>query len=983
MNDPRGSKWRKWDLHVHAPSTKLSNGYGNPTEEVWNRFISKLENSDVYAFGITDYFSIDGYKYLKERIQEDGILQGKVIFPNIEFRLLSASNKEKDFIQIHVIFDNSLPKDEIERFLQKLNTIYKKDNGTNYTCSSEDLAEIGYEKACVHFPEIERSLQETFGNEKGYLIVGVSNGYGGIRPPKGSPRSEGIADEIDRFSDCFFGRAADRKYFLNEGRYPDAIKKAVISGSDIHSFDDLDSLLGNQFYVDGKIIRDITWIKADLTFNGLKQLIYEPELRVFIGNRPEKCQIIDSAPHLFIESISILNDSGDNHEWFDRIKKIPLNFDLVSIIGNKGSGKSALADIVSMAGNCTNESFSFLNPDKFLSVLESSKYRGLIQMRDGNPNQKPFSEPRFNWADSPKVIYLSQSFVRELCESEETSDLQNEINRVVFDHVPDELKQEVGTFNEMVARATSSLTERIDLLRLKVSDCNKKIVQREESKNPKFRESKLSSLKDKQRELETHRKNKPLEIPQPNNTSNAPTIAKIKDLRADADKLEVEIESLKREIVTVTKDEQAMKDLRDQIVSVERNVAEVVGAIDQSEVAKKYGIVGKEILTLTITTSLIVKSLDAMKIAVGAKREKRDILEASRKSLIKEIDTLQLQLSSTEKAYQSYIDRLSVWIAKEKQIIGKDSHDRETIKNLEQWIDYIDNRLDGDLKKLYSERSELASEILKLIFETRETLDEFYAGVKDYSAIIREEEGITPEEFIGFKSEIRISQRFNSSFLENVNQKHRGVFYGLESGRKELQGLVSKLNTNSIEEIASFPVLLLDRLTAVQGMGGIIEQDQLKEGVTKQSFYDFLFGFDYLETDSEITYSGKKIANLSPGEKGTLLLIFYLLMDLDRRPIIIDQPEENLDNETVFKVLVPLVKRVKSERQIIIVTHNPNLAVVCDSEQIIKSSIAKQNKNLVTYSSGSIESTKIRESVINVLEGTEAAFANRRQKYEL
>ena len=151
----------------------------------------------------------------------------------------------------------------------------------------------------------------------------------------------------------------------------------------------------------------------------------------------------------------------------------------------------------------------------------------------------------------------------------------------------------------------------------------------------------------------------------------------------------------------------------------------------------------------------------------------------------------------------------------------------------------------------------------------------------------------------------------------------------------------------------------------------------------KLDLYDFVYGFNYLDPKFNITYGGKIIDFLSPGEKGTLLLIFYLLIDKDKRPIIIDQPEENLDNETVFQKLVKFIKKVKNSRQIIIVTHNPNLAVVCDSEQIIYAHIDKDNRNLVSYTTGSIENLGIRDFAINILEGTKPAFKNRKDKYEI
>lgn len=89
---PRGSEWRKWDLHVHVPGTKLSNGYGEPTEEVWDRYCQILEESDVAAFGIADYFCADEFfEFVGQHKQRYPDSQ-KVFFPNIEMRLNETVN---------------------------------------------------------------------------------------------------------------------------------------------------------------------------------------------------------------------------------------------------------------------------------------------------------------------------------------------------------------------------------------------------------------------------------------------------------------------------------------------------------------------------------------------------------------------------------------------------------------------------------------------------------------------------------------------------------------------------------------------------------------------------------------------------------------------------------------------------------------------------------------------------------------------------
>jgi hypothetical protein len=97
---------------------------------------------------------------------------------------------------------------------------------------------------------------------------------------------------------------------------------------------------------------------------------------------------------------------------------------------------------------------------------------------------------------------------------------------------------------------------------------------------------------------------------------------------------------------------------------------------------------------------------------------------------------------------------------------------------------------------------------------------------------------------------------------------------------------------------------------------------------------------------------------------------------------IIDHPEENLDNQTIFKVLVKCIRAAKQRRQVIMVTHNPNLALLCDAEQIISATCDKAT-NKFTYISGGIESPPIKARVVEILEGTEPPFKNRKQKYGL
>jgi ABC-type cobalamin/Fe3+-siderophores transport system ATPase subunit len=149
-----------------------------------------------------------------------------------------------------------------------------------------------------------------------------------------------------------------------------------------------------------------------------------------------------------------------------------------------------------------------------------------------------------------------------------------------------------------------------------------------------------------------------------------------------------------------------------------------------------------------------------------------------------------------------------------------------------------------------------------------------------------------------------------------------------------------------------------------------------------------------------IKYQGTNIELLSPGKKGIVLLLMYLVLDTESSiPLIIDQPEENLDNKSVYPYLINYFKTAKKRRQIIIITHNPNLVLNTDTEQIIVANfeaIPKTQNARIKYISGAIENSfvsekakvpikkqGIKEHGIDILEGGPEAFGKREDRYEI
>lgn len=149
-------------------------------------------------------------------------------------------------------------------------------------------------------------------------------------------------------------------------------------------------------------------------------------------------------------------------------------------------------------------------------------------------------------------------------------------------------------------------------------------------------------------------------------------------------------------------------------------------------------------------------------------------------------------------------------------------------------------------------------------------------------------------------------------------------------------------------------------------------------------FYNYLYSEDsrnkYLKIIPSIKYFGKEPQQLSVGQRGTFYVCLKLATSAFLTPFVFDQPEDDLDNAFIVDELEPIFRKIKKHRQVIIVTHNANLVVNSDSEQII---IASNDDEELSYRSGSLECPEIRKEVCRILEGGATAFKKREMRYEL
>lgn len=1030
QNNPIGSVWNKWDLHVHSPGTKKANIY-KKDNTTWDEFYNILELSDVKVFGITDYFCIDTYFKVRDEFYKKYPDSKKVFFPNIELNLDRSSNGKNDGYNVHLILDNKLPDEKIIKFLSNIILDIKDDDGGQISAldiGSSNL--VNYESAYTTKDNLLEAIKKTFGNKKDLLIATVLHGYRGMQPEPKDGVKPAIARNTDNeLTDIFFGcDLKDYDFGLNKNhiRGKKFKPKAVLTGSDSHSVNDLNTRLGKKFInncdekdPDKQRWTLPTWIKADLTFEGLKQITYEPDARVELGEETQIDLKVKNNPRKYIKDLVVKHSTtyrSSCGKWFDN-NDIPLSKELVAIIGNKGSGKSAITDIIGLLGNSHNQFyyssgknpevlFSFLNKDKFLKLNLASNFSAMLQWYSGSPENKNLNENTD--INAPEnVEYLPQKYLEKICSNINETDFKLKLDQVIFAYVDDNSKYGKSTLDELIKYLSQQTDADIELLKNKLHKKNEEIIDVEKKLTNDYEVSIKEKLKQKSEEFDAHKKLKPKTIPKPDNTDLA-----IKKQREKIVQYELKMDPLKQSIISLTGEQtkvaKTIEDLNQFKIEIGREIEQV------EIVGEKY----KELLELSgINWNKIVSIKVDFKVINSLLKTKNNKLAGIKKLLLTDEDIVELNISEEEKLelkknslrcqlsklqeekrnfvngldqetqkYQKYVSEKEKW---DSVLLTIEGDKKDPAVNTINWCLEEINRIAKTYpQELQKERS-LRKDISQSIFDKRKDVIKFYNSIKEsIDKELLKYKGELNDYNISIDVSMELRETFIEEFFRYINQGIRGSFYGLEDGKMVVRGLLDNIedwkDKNNVFDFLAKIVENLDKDNRAEVKEAEKKRnifDQMKAMMDPVGFYDYIFGLDYLYPKYNLKVDDKDLIELSPGERGGLLLIFYLMLDKRDIPLIIDQPEDNLDNKSVYQILVKFLKKAKKRRQIIMVTHNPNLAVVADAEQIIHVSINKKNGNEFSFNSGSIENPDINKLVVDILEGTMPAFDNRRLKY--
>lgn len=867
----RGSEWRKWDLHFHTPS---SHDYAD--RSVTDKDIVRiLKENGVGAVAVTDHNIID-----VNRIKNLNNVAGDdlVFFPGIE---LCTDSRGDDPIHITAIFseqsDMSYIWKELEVKLNLAKQIQEGKKNNELYCrlpeASEEIHRLGG-IVLIHAGSKSNSIEE------------ITNSL----PVKMAEKKD-IVENIDVFE---MGQEKDLEDYRKmvfpfiEKVYP------MVMCSDNHNI--------NKYSVKQNL-----WIKADLTFEGLRQILIEPENRIYIGAvKPDK-----KDPYKVIDKVVFSNTA-------DFPQEIVFNSNLCSIIGSRSSGKSALLNYMAHAVDKQYVENQLKGPAAKIYWNKLSLDCSVVWANGS--------------ADSAgKIVFLEQGYLSGI--SDKPSEITEKIKPVLFRKYP-KIMAEYGSAENSISSCNKSIESNVKRWFLAMKA--KKTLQEE-----------IGQIGEKEAIVKAKDEYQ----------------KKIGDLKTSALLTDQEIEAYQK----VTSDLTAKKNSLGKLTtSLSNLITEYFrpSTKDTVDFVLEYSS-NPSLDNFPADLKIIVED----KITMISKE-----LASSISGLVSEY---RLQLDTKITTLTNEIEEIG---KKNKELIEKNKQNQELVALVDGF-----NKQEGLLASIKAKEIKIAD--IEVISQTEiaslsdnllhrknaiQSLKDSFADVKQSGEIVFD-----------------VECHFNDAALAELSE-----MYNLRDVKD------STFVDGGVINIGKARELCAEYLTDIYTGKVKIKNNEIAQTVAVQTltFSEEIRFAAIMEGDS---IGGFGESSMTPGKQALFALTLILDESDDAWPLLIDQPEDDLDSRSIYDTVAEFFKNKKRERQIIMVSHNANLVVGSDSEQVIvanKHGDDRKNKDgrLFDYLTGSLENTSlnkgtdivldkcgIREHACDILEGGEEAFYKREQKYKL
>lgn len=977
-----GSTWNKWNFHVHTKGTNKNDQFTSLSMgDFFFLFFKKAFETQTAAIGITDYFSVDKYleaveyrKDLKSKVgpagetfteKEIAFIQSIFLFPNVELRMLPTTDRKK-LINIHCLFNPEVVSELEDDFFGSI------ENQDHYKMSRSGITNYGahldlnisddhkkYKKGIDNFVITFDSLKQVFQkrtNLKNNTILVVSNssadGASGIQKhfdlfDHEEGTLQGFRKSMYEVCHAIFSRdAKDVKYFLgrksegkaeyNEEIYKNDVLEVIenrgslkpcITGCDSHD----ESTLFNHF----------TWVKADLSFEGLRQICFEPESRVKIQS---SCPDFKEEK-LVIDHVKFYSSKGKFSD-----KPIFLNPNLNVIIGGKSSGKSILLFAIAKTLSSDESVLKKINDEPIYELKEIDEEFDFEITTKSGISQK-LIRPVEETSILPSIKYIPQNHLVKLAEPE-ISGYGDSLNKIIRNLIKED--PESNTFyQDFLLKVKKNDTIRSTIINNYFTTLGQLAEKREElskKSNKAVLEHNIASNEKKVDELNKDAGLSPEEI------------EKYTGLQKERQELEVEVQNLRADLTSIQGFADDFLRLATQIQTAKNNTFKNLQNLEIKEYySHRFKVIDDLFVQAgTIKDEVTLELKDDKKVLKQDTKFREVFTEFKRKKDRVESEILPF-LRSEE--IQKSINALNLSITEDKGMLKE--------------IEILTNRI-VDLEEAATQANE---EIFK----------HFKENYNEYNLVLNNLKSRTVDlEKEGLKIEGRAQfnypkfQRMMFPISDKRTASYRG--YSVFDDQKEAT------DTFDFDQLFGELKKLFDSMVA--GDYALVKSTKVVTAV--EALLDDYF-FDYWE----ISYKGDKLGEMSTGKASFVILMLIIGLSKSKAPILIDQPEDNLDNRSITTELVNYLRNKKLDRQIIVVTHNANIVVNADAENVIIASQRGQIDDSSTspfkfdYINGAIEhsfdkiegetdllkSMGIRQHIADIVEGGKEAFIKREQKY--
>lgn len=735
-------------MHIHTPKS-LVQYYGGDTRAVWDQFITDLENlpEEYKTIGINDYIFIDGYKEIL-RYKNLGRLQNiNLILPVIELRIdkfASLGDEAWKKVNLHVIFSNEIDPEIIEaQFLNAIQHSIKLSpdiEGIDFKgiATRTTLEELGrrikeVSSVVIDWPDLKVgfwNIYFDYGNVKsiitngffkGKYLTAVGKTEWDIMRWDGSAALKKTIINESTFSFISLNKSSDYMKH-SESLNKQNVRNFLLDCSDAHYFSNSaeKDRIGNSY----------TWLKADTTFEGLKQVSTD-QSRIYIGEEPPLLARVRNNPTKYIKSLKInkLQNSDLKQEWFNPFE-IAINPALVAIIGNKGNGKSAITDIIGLLGNSMNvQEFSFLNDKKFRKkkpVNLSEHFEATLTWINNNTEHKVLSENP-NLANVEKVKYIPQNFLEKLC-NEDVADFEKELRKVIFSHIPIQDRIEQPDLDSLIQYASEIIEEQISFIKNDLQDINEEIISLENKEQQDYKTNLVEKLNEKSKELQSHDSIKPPKIDPP---SDPKIIEQNKTISGEIEIKRTKLSEIEGKVLEITKSVNSLKFNNSELDKVYQTITVFTNQIEKlkediSSILENYKISFEDIIKIELNTDPIKEILKKQKDEITKSEKELDpTIDGSHASQMNMLNTnlisLKDKLDEPSRIYQKYLDDFKLWEITRAQIVGSKDAIGSMIY-LKNELEFLEKSLSEELKTLFEKRNS----ILVKLFNNKNAIINLY-----------------------------------------------------------------------------------------------------------------------------------------------------------------------------------------------------------------------------------------------------------------